>query len=114
MDQVTNRWATLVLVALSGGPLRFSALNARVEGISQKMLSQNLKALVRAGLVDRAVIPTVPPQVTYSLTALGADLTPLLYSLIHWIGEHTGELLTAQASYDANQDATTTASGHQP
>ena len=101
LDQVTNRWATLILMALSGGPLRFSALAARVEGISEKMLSQNLKALVRAGLVDRTVEATIPPQVTYTLTALGTDLTPMLYQLIHWIREHTDQLLGAQAGFDA-------------
>lgn len=105
LDQVTNRWATLILLALSRGPLRFSALHAHVEGISQKMLSQNLKALARAGLVHRAVEASVPPQVTYSLSALGHDLTPLLHQLISWIGDHTPELLTAQASYDAGPAA---------
>jgi hypothetical protein len=61
-------------------------LHARVGGISQKMLSQNLKALVRAGLVARHVAPTNPPQVTYSLTELGASLAGPLTDLIRWFG----------------------------
>jgi DNA-binding HxlR family transcriptional regulator len=102
MDQVTNRWATLILAALIGGPHRFFELRDRVEGISQKMLSQNLKALVRAGVVDRAVESTVPPQVTYSLTDLGLSLATPLSQLINWFGEHTPELLEAQARYDTS------------
>jgi DNA-binding HxlR family transcriptional regulator len=82
------------------GPHRFAALRDKVAGISEKMLSQTLKQLVRAGLVDRAVAATIPPQVTYSLTSLGSDLATPLCQLIHWIGEHTDELLAAQRSYD--------------
>ncbi|WP_205315367.1 winged helix-turn-helix transcriptional regulator [Nonomuraea lactucae] len=82
------------------GPQRFSALHTKVAGISQKMLSHNLKSLVRAGLVARSVNPTVPPQVTYSLTPLGADLAEQLCALIHWFGAHTGELFAAQSSCD--------------
>ena len=100
LDQVTNRWGTLIIVALIGGPHRFSALNAKVGGISQKMLAQNLRALVRAGLIERSVVPTVPPQVTYALTELGADLATPLCALIQWIGAHAAQLLEAQSRYD--------------
>jgi DNA-binding HxlR family transcriptional regulator len=100
---VTNRWSTLILAALTDGPHRFAALHTRVEGISQKMLSQNLKALVRAGLVDRSVKATVPPQVTYRLTSLGEDLSVRLLSLLQWIGGHTGELIEAQRRHDTRQ-----------
>lgn len=70
MDQVTTRWATLVLAALVQGPYRFNALQARVGGISSKMLAQNLRSLERSGLVHREVEPSVPWRVTYSLTNL--------------------------------------------
>jgi DNA-binding HxlR family transcriptional regulator len=100
LDQVTTRWGTLVLAALVAGPHRYAALRDKVAGISEKMLSQTLKQLVRAGLVHRDVEPTVPPQVTYSLTELGSDLATPLCQLIHWIGQHSDELLAAQRSYD--------------
>ncbi|GGP79584.1 winged helix-turn-helix transcriptional regulator [Saccharothrix coeruleofusca] len=99
LDHVTNRWATLILAALTAGPHRFSALQSRVAGISHKMLSQNLKTLVAYGLVDRSVEPTVPPRVTYRLTGLGEELTEPLCALIHWIGRHTEQLLTARAEH---------------
>jgi DNA-binding HxlR family transcriptional regulator len=101
MDQTTSRWATLIISALIAGPHRFAQLHARVGGISQKMLSQNLKALTRAGLVVRDVAPTNPPQVTYSLTQLGISLAGPLTDLIRWFGQHAEELLAAQKQYDS-------------
>ena len=101
MDQTTSRWATLIISALVAGPHRFAQLHARVGGISQKMLSQNLKALARAGLVARHVAPTNPPQVTYSLTELGISLAGPLTDLIGWFGRHGDELLAAQKHYDS-------------
>jgi DNA-binding HxlR family transcriptional regulator len=101
MDQVTTRWGTLVVAALITGPHRFSALHQRIGGISQKMLSQNLKSLTRAGLVDRQVEPTTPPQVTYSLTELGESLAEPLCGLMIWFGQHTDTLIEAQQRYDA-------------
>jgi DNA-binding HxlR family transcriptional regulator len=103
MDQTTSRWATLIVSALIAGPHRFAQLHARVGGISQKMLSQNLKALARAGLVARHVAPTNPPQVTYSLTELGVSLAGPLTDLIRWFGQHGDELLAAQKHYDSQQ-----------
>jgi DNA-binding HxlR family transcriptional regulator len=101
MDQATSRWATLIMSALITDPHRFAQLHARVGGISQKMLSQNLKALARAGLVARHVAPTNPPQVTYSLTELGVSLAGPLTGLIRWFGQHGDELLAAQKDYDS-------------
>ena len=101
LEQVTSRWGMLVLAALVTGPHRFAALRDQIGGISEKMLSQTLRQLVRAGLVDRRADQSVPPQVTYSLTDLGADLATPLCQLIHWIGRHTGELRDAQQKYDA-------------
>lgn len=103
MDQVTTRWATLVLAALVQGPYRFNALQARVGGISSKMLAQNLRSLERSGLVHREVEPSVPPRVTYSLTDLGAGLAEPLCTLIHWLGLHAGQVQAAQSLFDARR-----------
>jgi hypothetical protein len=64
-------------------------------------LSQNLRTLVRDGLVKRTVTPTVPPQVSYGHTPLGADLTVQLWGLVSWIGNHTNDILEAQVRHDA-------------
>jgi DNA-binding HxlR family transcriptional regulator len=99
---ITSRWATLVLAALVTRPHRFSELAARIGGISEKMLSQTLRALTRDGLVSRTVTPTVPIQTSYQLTALGTDLMPRLMGLVTWVDHHTGTIQVAQAAYDAD------------
>ncbi|MCO5995469.1 winged helix-turn-helix transcriptional regulator [Actinoallomurus rhizosphaericola] len=104
-DDITSRWATMVLTTLMTRPHRFSELAARVGGISEKMLSQTLRRLTRDGLVRRIVTPTVPIQVTYELTALGTDLTPRLKDLVIWVEQHTDTIQAAQAAqaaYDAD------------
>jgi len=91
---------------------RFAQLHARVGGISQKMLSQNLKALARAGLVTRHVAPTNPPQVTYSLTELGVSLAGPLTDLFRWFGRHGDELLAAQQHYDSHDGSADQPNSH--
>ncbi|MFJ9153496.1 winged helix-turn-helix transcriptional regulator [Streptomyces sp. NPDC102270] len=101
MAQVTSRWGALILAALAQGPMRFSRLQQHIGGISQKMLSQYLKSTVRYGLVERQVEPTVPPQVTYSLTPLGESLAQQLCSLLSWFSTNITELEAAKERYDA-------------
>ncbi|MFI9556989.1 winged helix-turn-helix transcriptional regulator [Nonomuraea endophytica] len=98
---VTSRWGMLIMVALRDGPLRFYLLRDRIGGISEKMLSQSLRGLVRDGLVHREVEPSIPPKVTYSLTDLGTGLTGPLGSLLGWIATHTPEVMAAQERHDA-------------
>jgi DNA-binding HxlR family transcriptional regulator len=93
LDRITTRWSTLIVAALVLEPHRFAELRRRIEGISEKMLSQNLKTLVTYGLVHREVEPTVPPKVTYSLTPLGEELAVPLCALIGWVGDHANDLL---------------------
>ncbi|MEU5629632.1 MULTISPECIES: winged helix-turn-helix transcriptional regulator [Streptomyces] len=101
MAQVTGRWGALIIAALVPGPMRFSGLHRHIGGISQKMLSQYLKSVVRYGLVERLVEPTVPPQVTYSLTPLGRSLAQQLCALLSWFSANTPALEAAQQRYDA-------------
>ncbi|RKS79813.1 HxlR family transcriptional regulator [Actinomadura pelletieri DSM 43383] len=99
LDHVTSRWATLILTGLRDGPLRFSELRAKIEGISEKMLSQTLRTLVEDGLIARTVHPSTPPAVSYRLTELGNGLTHLLHGLMTWIGEHADEVQAARTTY---------------
>ncbi|MFG2006677.1 winged helix-turn-helix transcriptional regulator [Spirillospora sp. NPDC048911] len=99
LEHVTSRWATLILTGLRDGPLRFSELRDKIEGISEKMLSQTLRTLAEDGLVARTVHPSTPPAVSYRLTELGDGLARQLHGLMSWIGEHADQVQTARAAY---------------
>jgi DNA-binding HxlR family transcriptional regulator len=81
VDHVTSRWGIWVLISLRSNDLRFYELRESIQGISEKMLAQSLRALVQDGLVWRHVEPTTPPQVTYGLTEFGRDLAEPLADL---------------------------------
>ncbi|WP_331748301.1 helix-turn-helix domain-containing protein [Streptomyces chartreusis] len=74
VDHVTSRWGVWVLISLRSHDLRFYELRESIQGISEKMLAQTLRALVQDGLLWREVEPTTPPQVTYGLTDFGRDV----------------------------------------
>ncbi|MEU6247089.1 helix-turn-helix domain-containing protein [Glycomyces sp. NPDC047010] len=97
---VTSRWGIWVLLGLHDGPQRFFELRERIEGVSEKMLSQTLRNLVRDGLVWRRVEPTVPPQVTYGLTEVGGGTAEHLSSMFGWIKDNAGAIVDRQARYD--------------
>ena len=101
LDHVTSKWGVLVLIALSRGTLRWAELRRRVEGVSEKMLSQTLKHLVADGLVWRRVEPTVPPQVTYGLTELGEGTAERLGGMFDWIRGNADTILDARGQAEA-------------
>jgi len=100
LDRIGDRWTVLVVGALGDGSVRFSELLRRVEGISQKMLTQTLRGLERDGLVARTVFPEVPVRVEYQLTHAGRTLREPLTALREWAVTHLGEVSTSQAAYD--------------
>jgi DNA-binding HxlR family transcriptional regulator len=99
-DLVGERWAGLLLLALHGRPQRFSALRRQIEGVSQKMLTQTLRALERDGLVRREAFATVPVTVEYSLTGLGDSLCQVIEGLRTWAYANAGNLHSAREAYD--------------
>lgn len=96
LDHVSSKWGVLILVALSGGPQRWSQLRRRAEGISEKMLAQTLKTLEGDGFLRRDAQPVIPPRVDYSLTVRGQELVALLLPLVTWITEHATEILHSE------------------
>ncbi|WP_433663147.1 winged helix-turn-helix transcriptional regulator [Nocardia sp. CA-128927] len=86
LNHITSRWGVWVLISLRGNDLRFYELRESIQGISEKMLAQTLRALVQDGLVWREVEPTTPPQVTYGLTQFGQDVGEPLKVLFDRIG----------------------------
>ncbi|MBU3067526.1 helix-turn-helix transcriptional regulator [Nocardia sp. NEAU-G5] len=102
---LADKWVLLVIgvLRLSEEPVRFNVLRRRLDGITQKMLTQTLRGLEREGLVQRTVYPTVPPRVEYSLTALGLDLGNITHAMGMWTVDHRDEMLTARAEFDARE-----------
>ena len=100
LDRLGDKWSLLVIVELTHGPLRFRQLQRAVGGISQRMLTLTVRRLERDGLVRRTVYPTVPAQVDYRLTEMGASLTHLLKALADWSLAHRKDIARAQTDYD--------------
>ncbi|MGW3205539.1 winged helix-turn-helix transcriptional regulator [Streptomyces sp. NPDC001135] len=105
LEHVTGRWGGLTLGALYEGSLRFNELRRRVDGVSEKMLSQTLHALERDGLVHREAQPTNPPRVDYELTPLGRRVAERLLALIHCVEGAMDDVLAARARYDGTRGA---------
>jgi DNA-binding HxlR family transcriptional regulator len=102
MDTVAGRWGILSLAALLDGTHRFNELRRRVDGVSEKMLSQTLHALERDGLVVRTVQSTIPPRVEYSLTDPGRRIATKLTELIDLVEAEMPGIAVAQARYDGS------------
>ena len=100
LDLVANKWTALVIGALEQRPRRFSDLRRKLDGISQKVLTQTLRSLERDGLVSRTVVP-LPLRVDYALTDLGRTLAAHLAGLRQWAEDHLDDVDDARAEYDA-------------
>lgn len=121
LDRISNKWVVLILCALGDdltndpapadqGPadqmlatprtMRYSELSRLLAGVSQKMLTQTLRALERDGLLTRTVTPTVPVTVTYQLTDLGLSLHTMTRAIREWAQDHMDDILARRAGYD--------------
>lgn len=101
LDRVGDKWSVLVLLLLGEGEARFGQLKRRIDGVSQKMLSQTLRALERDGLVTRHPVATVPVTVSYRIAPLGRDLLGALQRMIDWAETRMPQVSEAQRRYDA-------------
>jgi DNA-binding HxlR family transcriptional regulator len=100
LNTLSDKWVCLVLAALGDGPLRYSELSRRIAGVSQKMLTQTLRTLLRDGIVTRTVTPTVPVRVDYELTDLGRDLAPVLTAIKTWAEANMDRIDRARSAFD--------------
>ena len=100
-SDIANKWALLIIEFIGDDTLRFSELREVVEGISHKMLTQNLRTLERNGLVNRTVYPTVPPRVEYSLTEAGRALRLTIDGMCAWTHRYLGHIEAARHRFDA-------------
>ena len=97
LDRIADKWAALLVLLLAERPHRFGELRRRIDGISQKMLTQTLRNLERDGLINRQAFATVPVTVEYSLTPLGETLVGPVSAIRDWAEGHIEEVLAAQA-----------------
>jgi DNA-binding HxlR family transcriptional regulator len=97
---IGGRWKVVILWYLFGGKLRFSELRRKVTGISQKMLTEQLRELEGHGLVTRTVYAEVPPRVEYAATPLGESLRPVITAMAEW-GQMHGEKITNGSNGEA-------------
>ena len=81
---IGSKWKLLILRNLRVRPWRFNELRKDLEGISQKVLTDSLRAMEEDGIVNRTVYPEVPPRVEYSLTPLGESMGPILDAMAQW------------------------------
>lgn len=99
MSRIGDKWTILIIVSLAKAPsgrARFSELEKKVPGISQRMLSTTLKNLEQDGMVTREVFPEVPPRVEYQITALGKSLLGPMDAIIAWVAKNWGEVQRAR------------------
>lgn len=100
LARIANKWTAMIVIALSDGPLRFRDIQATVQGISGKVLTDTLRALERDGILTRQVYAEVPPRVEYELTELGRTLSDPLDALRTWAETHFDEVQQARDTYD--------------
>ncbi|MBM7832818.1 DNA-binding HxlR family transcriptional regulator [Agromyces cerinus] len=105
LRRIGARWTVFIVNALEHGPMRFTALATRIQGITPKVLVETLRSLEEDGLVSRTVFDENPPHVEYELTELGRSLLVPLRAVREWAEEHVPAVLAARAALgptDAN------------
>ncbi|WP_431968392.1 winged helix-turn-helix transcriptional regulator [Nocardia sp. bgisy134] len=98
IDVVGGKWKLHLMWVLGAGPQRFGEIRRLLEGVSEKVLAENLRQLESSGVVHREVFPEIPPRVEYSLTPIGHELAAALRPLEEWGDKHRVELLGNLAS----------------
>jgi DNA-binding HxlR family transcriptional regulator len=105
LARISDKWVSLTLVALAGGPQRYSELARTMPGISQKMLTQTLRSLMRDGIVTRTAFPSMPMRVDYRLTPLGETLLPVMRRIKDWAEEHIADVEENRALFDRTTES---------
>ena len=101
IGQVADKWTMLLIdILYEEGDCRFGELSRLCAGISQKMLTQTLRAMERDGLVTRTVYPVVPPKVVYALTDLGADLSAAFCGVWIWAEKNHDRIAKSRTAYE--------------
>ena len=100
-DEIADKWSMMVLTVLDAGPLRFNEIKRRLEGVTQKALTQCLRRLERNGLLTRRVLPRSPVAVEYEISPLGRTLQKPFKALYAWTMASMDEVEEARRAFDA-------------
>lgn len=102
LDQIADKWSMLVLAVLRE-PRRFNAIKKRLDGVTQRVLTQTLRKLERNGMVSRRILPGPPLGVEYARTPLGHSLQEPFSALYGWTVEHMDEIQVWQDKFDTRR-----------
>jgi DNA-binding HxlR family transcriptional regulator len=105
LSTVMGKWSSLILLALEDGPQRFSGIKRMIGDITQRVLTENLRALERDGYLTRHVVSGPPIEVHYQLTPTGAELVKRFIPLVLWAAENYETVQNARKTYDAANGA---------
>lgn len=84
LSVISGKWKGVILYHLFQGTLRFSELQRRMEGVTHRSLTLQLRELEEDGIIERTVYPEVPPRVEYSLSELGRTMEPIIVAMFEW------------------------------
>lgn len=88
LSVIGGKWKPVILWFLKDGPVRFSVIQRKIPGITQMMLTKQLRELEADGMIERTVYPEVPPRVDYRITDEGRSVFPVLLALNEWGNEY--------------------------
>lgn len=100
LGRIADKWSLVVIDELGEDTMRFSQLQKKIGGISQKMLTQTLRELEKDGLVDRFVYAEVPPRVEYRLTKMGYSLGATVCGLWEWAADNSAAINKARSDFE--------------
>ena len=100
MSNISGKWRVIIVLALEDEPKRFGELKRCIGDVTQRVLTENLRALQRDGYLTRTVDPGPPIAVTYELTPLGHDLMDMMKPLVIWSNDHMDQVQVARLEYD--------------
>ncbi|HKT06151.1 MAG TPA: helix-turn-helix domain-containing protein [Rugosimonospora sp.] len=103
LDRIGDRWTVLIVLLLSDGAMRFSALRGHLGRVAPKVLTQTLRRMERDGLITRQIFAEVPPRVEYALTDLGRSLAGPISVIGDWAEVNIDRITAAQAAYDGRE-----------
>lgn len=107
LDQIADKWSMMAMAVLDK-PTRFNELKRRLQGVTQRVLTQTLRRLERNGMIERRVLPTSPVGVEYALTPLGKSLQEPFGHLYDWTVAHAAEIQVARVTYDSASETNQT------